>query len=290
MLKSPRMKFASLKISFTVAITCALGLFSGGRCSVDAARERIEQTPDLMQSAPEAKLPGAGMTYCGPVAVSNSLIYLAEHGYPKLAPAHGSKGTQGELARKLAQYMGTNTKRGTSVERLLNGVHRFVKDRGYAIDSLQYQGWEPHPASCSTGVKYPQVQFLENSLQGDTAVWLKIGWYKYSSRTGLYHLFEGHWVTLVGCESQENSSSVPAKPAADEDVLIIHDPAPRSGSQFSSERVRLEPITGGSFHTIDGHPAMPANGFFKLKGDLKIKPGADCGILDGVVVLKLKPV
>lgn len=228
------------------------------------------------------------MTYCGPVAVSNSFIYLTEHGYPKLADAAGSRQTQGELAGTLGQYMGTTAKRGSSVKRLLNGVRRFINDRGYEVEQLQYQGWESHPVSCSTGVKYPQIQFLKNGLQGDTAVWLKIGWYKYSARTGLYHLFEGHWVTLVGCESSSKTGGDDA--AFNEDVLIIHDPAPRSGSQFSSERVLLEPIATGSFHSIDGHPAMPAKGFFKLKGDLKIKAGADCGILDGVVVLKLKPV
>jgi len=42
--------------------------------------DRLDSTPDLMQS-----LPGNGLMYCSPVAVSNSMVCLSHHDYPKLA-------------------------------------------------------------------------------------------------------------------------------------------------------------------------------------------------------------
>jgi hypothetical protein len=50
------------------------------------ATDKIRDTPDLMQSLPAAALPEGGIAHCGPVAVSNSLVWLARHGYPQLAP------------------------------------------------------------------------------------------------------------------------------------------------------------------------------------------------------------
>ena len=43
-------------------------------------------TPDLMQTDPDGRLPDGGKKYCAPVAVSNSFMWLAENGFENLAP------------------------------------------------------------------------------------------------------------------------------------------------------------------------------------------------------------
>ncbi|MBX9724083.1 MAG: hypothetical protein K2X81_21935, partial [Candidatus Obscuribacterales bacterium] len=43
--------------------------------------DRIITTPDLMQTLPAADLPYDGTAYCGPVAVSNSMVWLTHQGY-----------------------------------------------------------------------------------------------------------------------------------------------------------------------------------------------------------------
>ncbi len=52
---------------------------------------KVETTPDLRQSLPDAKLPFGGVPYCGPVAVSNSMVWLSRNGFERLAPVDVAK-------------------------------------------------------------------------------------------------------------------------------------------------------------------------------------------------------
>lgn len=232
-----------------------------GRASPTAYLEKVETTPDLTQTSP---------THCGPFAVSNSLVWLARRGFDRLAG-----GEQEALAFLLGsrEFMRTSPKQGTEVDRLLKGTKRYILSRGYEIESLLYQGWEPHPKEFSTGVAIPEIEWIKRAVVGDAGVWLKIGWYRYLPKTVRYRRFAGHWVTLVGFEG---------------DRLIIHDPAPRSGAPGAHEKVTVERITAGTFEAWRKGPERSAVGFFKLGGDLKIKAGADYGILDGAVALRVR--
>lgn len=247
----------------------------------EVSADRMESTPDLMQSLPEAGLPGGGLTFCGPVAVSNSLVWLSHHGYPRLGLLGGADtpATQGRLARKLGDCMGTAT--GTTPTTLMNGLSMFVFTQGYRVDSLKYQGWEDHPYQFSTGVKIPNLNWIKAGLKGPSAVWLMIGWYNYYKNKDEYDTFDQHWVTLVGYGQDRQGRKDP-------DILIIHDPAPRSGPVKSHDYVKLERIGHGKFSSGSGRANPSAVGWYKMSGDLKIKKGANCGILDGAVVLRLK--
>lgn len=236
---------------------------------------RVDETPDLMQSEPQAGLPFEGAPYCGPVAASDSLIYMSKHGYPRLTSASALDArAQGQLSLRLSKLMKTTRLGGTTPDGLMVGLRKYIGERGYVVESLHYQGWEhlDHGVALAT---LPQLAFVHKGLADDkSAVWLKIGWYRYFPAQDKYVRFAGHWVAVVGTEG---------------DALIVHDPAPRSGSAASHDRVVPTEIVHGKIQTgYEGAKTMDAHGYHKLGGGLKIKQRADFGILDGVVVLRLK--
>ena len=78
---------------------------------------------------------------------------------------------------------------------------------------------------------------------------------------------------------------------ADPQILIIHDSSDRSGTTFSNQYVRLEKLESGRLikmpeTDIQGYPRN-AKGLYKLVGEMKIKQGADVGIMQGAIVLDL---
>jgi hypothetical protein len=246
-----------------------------------AATDKLRDTPDLMQSLTAAALPDAGIAHCGPVSVSNSLVWLARHGYPRLAPAADlTPATQGALARLLGEprYMRTTYKDGTSVDGVLNGLTAYLAEHSYEFAYLGYQGWDTSQSPYDTGVKIPDLQWIKAGLAGNAAVWLKIGWYRQAA--GEWRKFAGHWVTLVGYGVDERGQAAP-------EVLIVHDPAPRSGERLSNDYVKLTPLAAGTLRSLSGRRTLSSSGFFQLGGGLKIKDGADLGVLDGAVVLRM---
>jgi hypothetical protein len=50
--------------------------------------------------------------------------------------------------------------------------------------------------------------------------------------------------------------------------------------------IKMEPISSGSLEGVG--TARSAVGFFKMAGDMRIKKGADCAILDGAIVLQMQ--
>ena len=100
-------------------------------------------------------------------------------------------------------------------------------------------------------------------------------------RTDNYQRFAAHWVTVVGYGRDQDGNLNP-------DILIVHDPAPRSGPNLSHDYVTIERIANGTLERWKNGPKIDAAGFYKLGGGLKIKEGADFGILDGAVVLRMK--
>ncbi|MBX9688305.1 MAG: hypothetical protein K2X27_16470 [Candidatus Obscuribacterales bacterium] len=244
--------------------------------------ERVVLTPDLMQSDPRAALPSAGSTSCGPVAASNALVYLAKKGYPKLLDREGiDSKEQAKLARRLALMMGVNAKRGASPSSLLKALSRYIESRGYPIEFLKYQGREQLSPEFSSRIQKPDLQQIKDSLTERSAVLLLIGWYRYSAKKDEYLSFAQHWVTVVGAGKIEEAG----KRA---EYLLIHDPAPRSGKLKNSDLVKCELLEHGYFSRYSMRRSSDVNGFYKLSEGLKIKKGADCGILDAAVIMRLK--
>lgn len=243
--------------------------------------DRSTQTPDLMQTDPQAALPDGGREYCGPVAAADAIVWLSKNGFPSLTTSKAEDAkTVGALALTLAEKMKTTITGGTVPSGFLPGLEKYVAEKGY-VGSLQYQGWEKYPKRFDGGSELPQLNFIRRGLLSNSnAMWLKIGWYRYFPNEDKYVRFAGHWVTVVGMIDSPESNEL---------TLLIHDPAARSGISPRHEAVTLSRIQSGKLITgYNGMTPRDASGFFKLGGELKIKSKADFGLLDGVAVLSLR--
>jgi hypothetical protein len=264
-----------------IAVLFALFAVLATPVFAEVCTDRINAIPDLSQTDPSAHFPYGGIHYCGPAAVSNSLMWLANNGYEKLLPKNAPrKSAQVQMICVLAEkYMETNLDEGTPPAALLEGVAKYIQDSGYRYERLEFEGWRKHPQQFSTGVRVPNLDWIKTGLSGDSAVWLNIGWYEYRRRTAEYKRMGGHWVTLAGFGVDQNGREDP-------NVLVIHDPSPKTGRTPPNKYLRLEPLTGGRIvsRTGDG-PA--ATGFLRVASGMKILPEADLAILDGAVVLQM---
>ncbi len=278
--RKPHRILLSAILSATLS-NSALATTSGdGESSQTYDVSRIESTPDFLQSDPSANLPAGGLTACGPVAASNALIWLARNGFPNLAEDHNSVAGQARLTEALSKQMKITITQGTSVTHLTNGLSDFLHSKGYKFKSIKYQGWEEHPREFSTGVEKPSIEFIKKAFDTKSCILMMIGWYKHSKDNDHYRSFAQHWVTIVGYGKNKEG-----KP--DPDMLIIHDSAPRSGATLSHDYVKVEPMAHGSFLKNSGRKTLSAKGWYRLTGGLHIKDGADCGIIDGIVVMSL---
>ena len=219
----------------------------------------INQIPDLTQSHISGRQYGYGSEFCAPVAVSNSLMWLAD-----------ISAEQTELAKLLAsaRYMNTDVWKGTRTTDVLNGVHAFAMDFFGGYSCLEYQGWKLHPARFSFGESTPDFRWIIEGVGMDSAVWLNVGWYRYDGYSDIYHRVGGHWVTLAGYEAA---------------TLIIHDPAPRAGQTFANEYVYVSEIERGMLADNRSGAFMPAKGYLLLGEGMHIKSTADVAILDGAI-------
>lgn len=246
--------------------------------------EKLEQIPDITQTDPNGGLPGGGIFYCAPVAVSNSMMWFADIGFEKLMPDIADrKKAQFEIARRLgsSRFMDTSLKTGSDADGVIKGVSRYLIDRGYKNFFLEYQGWCRHPRFFSTRTQIPQIDWIKKGLLGDSAVWLNAGWYKYLPDRNQYYRFGEHWLTLVGY-------GVDRRGKVDENILIVHDPAPRAGTESKHTYIKLQPITSGQLvGKVEGLPRS-AVGYYLLAGDMRLHNRADFAILDGAVVLTMK--
>ncbi len=263
----------------------------------DSYTDKVSSTPDLTQTDVRAHFDQGGKNYCAPVAVSNSFVWLAEHGYPKLLPESHVNSYQAkilskeedlinrqiELARILGStaFMNTKGEEGTEVDNVLLGIKGYVSQQGYRIKRLGYQGFRSLLSEFDMGSRRPRLEWLRQGILGRSGVWLNIGWYRFNSQSRTYVRIGGHWVTLVGYGIDENN-----KPA--DNIFIIHNPAPKAGNEFHNDFIQLKPIEGVlvSRTGLRGFP-RPAWGFYKIVSGLP--PFADCdtAILEGAVVLEL---
>src|SRR5262245_52175601 len=56
---------------------------------------KISAMPDFCQVDEDGHFDNGGKVFCGPVAVSNSLVWLSQNGFPKLLPPVEKKGDLG---------------------------------------------------------------------------------------------------------------------------------------------------------------------------------------------------
>ena len=235
-------------------------------------RQFISQIPDLLQTHPLADFLKGGQNYCAPVAVANSLSWLA---------GKKSVDNQIHLAGRLAnsRYM-NSAEKGTTPAALLNGVDTYFKDHGQRPKKLAFQGWRSVPAKYRRAAgSQIDLNWLADGISESSTVWLNVGWYKKTDKSGNFKRVGGHWVTLVGYEL--NNAYGP------ENRLIVHDPAPRSGAQFANEYVNLERQHGGFLVDKDHQRKQRLAGLYRMSGGMHVSERADFALLDGAVRLDM---
>jgi len=239
--------------------------------------QRKESLPDLTQTDPTAGFNLLGYVMCGPVAVSNVLVWFASQGYGDLVDLSGNTfSDQVRLARTLAseEYMDTRfSKGGTSTGQLLEGVEKYILERGYRNSRIGYSGWNKHPQRFSLGYPVTELEELLDGLSPSTGVVINLGWYRYDRKRDIYSREGGHWVTLAG---------------HGEGYILVHDPAPWSGRYPSRHRVSLEKIKHG---LLDGGSArLPRNawGYYRIREGLPLPKKGIEGIIDGVVIIEME--
>jgi hypothetical protein len=269
------MRRMSIQSRVFVAVA-ATALFSVTLLAQPASyRAKVQSTPRFLQTDRDAGFENAGDQFCAPTAVSNSLMWLANHGYEELKPAASSeKSAQIRMIKLLADsdLMNTNPQKGTDVSEVITGVQGYVENAGYEIESLQYSGWRPAPEDAVSG-EAPDLDAVKEAIANPHgAAWLNVGWYRYDEESGNYARKGGHWVTVVGYDG---------------DDLLIHDPSPRAGTGFSTQRITLEAIEEGQLTGRQANLPRSAEGYFIVGGEMKVSKNVTC-ILDGAVVMTLR--
>lgn len=270
--------------------------------------KKVASTPDLTQTEHDARLPGRGKHYCVPVAVSNSFIWLVKNGYPRLAPMGRSKlEVQAKIAGLLGsrKYMASDPEEGTSMRGLLVGVQRYIRDRGYEYERLEYQGDTTHDREFWTGVSVPELDWIKAGLLGPSAVWLEVQLCKYRSKTNTYYYTaQGHVMTLVGY-------GIDKKGRRDPNVLIVHDSwgARPKHTFYRVEQIKSgwlskeaewvewdrlhRPRTGRRGRLVINGKVIDADrsaaGYLKLADGPGTTRGSYAILIDGAVVLQMKP-
>ncbi|NLW31477.1 MAG: hypothetical protein GXY77_08490 [Fibrobacter sp.] len=232
--------------------------------------KRISSIPDYYQKENRfGTYPLNGSMHCGPVAVSNSLIWLSKNGVASLVPSSGDDLLdQHNIIEKLAskEYMNTRSI-GSTVQDLCRGLKKYLDEK--AIEGLLLFEGMYTVTDKFRGDTRPDLDRIIKHTKGLRAAWLNIGWYRYDPDTNEYRKTGGHWVTLSGYKN-ENSS----------DILIINDPATK---ERQMEYLEIEPIIDGTI--INGNRNFPVNasGFFRFKTGKN-----RYGIIGGVVYLSLE--
>lgn len=231
---------------------------------------KADATPDFCQTDKQGKFYNGGKMYCAPVAASNSIVWLAQQGYPQLLDAgESNKQSQIELIRTLASsdYMGTAGRNGTGPRSLTDGVYKYVTERGCKIERLEFRGWGSVRRQFSPTKEAITLDWIAKAIAHPRGVaFTNIGWYTYDKKRDTYIRHGGHWMTITG-------AGVNARGKRDNSVVHLHDPASRSGRSKTTHYSRLLPLENG-----------------KLTGPKRGLPTTAAGVLevrDGIVIKKV---
>ncbi|MBN1911373.1 MAG: tandem-95 repeat protein [Pirellulales bacterium] len=263
-------------------------VFFGGNAALGSTpfTEKIDSTPDYCQTDMSyGGMPGGGGVYCGPMAASNAVMWLADNGFPKLAPlTPDRKEDQFHVADTLGSeaYMHTYTSGGTHPITWATELADYIEDRGYTITRFEFQGWRDMVPPYDTGIDNPNLDWMRAGIEAEnTVVCWNVGWCDYEPSTDIYHYKGAHYVTMVG------HGMAPWGP--DPDYFVIHDPSPRTGMTLVNNYVLTTPITSGELRNSSGGLIRNTAGLYELSG-WPINSVGDCAILNGAYVIELAPV
>lgn len=265
------------------------GAGGGGGCDLQPSESHTSKmgaTPDYTQTDPAYGGFTDGNNFCGPTAVSNSLMYLRDHGYPGVAESTtDAKEDQHDLIAEIASpaYMNTSgVFNGTPPGQLVDGLVSYLGDRGVGFSSLEWQGWVPEGFAVApaydTGVATPTLDAIKVGVEGSAVAWLMLAMGVYDAAGGSHIIQNGHWVTVVG-HGVDASGENP-------DALVVHDPWTSGEPHFF---VVASPMGPGEF--VVDYPGFDgltfdATGALRLEGDWSFS-SPDVFVL-GLVVLRME--
>ncbi len=238
----------------------------------------IDQIPDLVQTDPAGNFARGGRSFCGPVSVSNSLVWLQAG---STVPFTDRK-EQYDVVNLLAStdYMNADPVEGVGAVKVIRGVKRFVEaDLSDSRFKLSYQGWRSTPKGHFSGVREPELEWIRSFVGRSKSAWINLGWYRHDKETNEYERVGGHWVTVVGYGVEESGK-------LNDQILVIHDPSPRTGKD-PNDYVLFTKLKSGTMAVSSSRKPRPAKGFYLMEGGMHIKSTADVAIMDGVVGLDL---
>jgi hypothetical protein len=276
--QSPRTGRPAPRISFPFS-NLGKALFRSSKSKSDhpglAASSRIYGTPDFLQTDHSAGLPLSGTQYCGPVAASNSLVYLSLTGYPNLILEEDtSHNRQVTLIRALgsAAFMRTDQS-GTSPWNVATGLDAFIRSRGYTVRKLEFQGWQPVPRRHTSRHQTPHVKSARDALADPkSAVLVNIGFYQADNNR--YTRKDGHWITAAGFK--------------DDHTLLAYDPSPRAGKHKSLHEISIAPLPFGALSLADWDEPVSTHGYYHVVSPYPAPHPKLTTIIDGFLILELR--
>jgi hypothetical protein len=168
----------------------------------------IGHMPDLDQRRPS--LPGDGNMYCVPTAVMNKMIYIANHGYPNLAPPPGPGNWQSQsrfndastALSDMGSLMGTTTADGTFTNGWEKGAKIWVNSR--------YPGLFVVNRYSRSGSYWPKVSHIGQTALSGGLISFAFGRYSYDGdpEAPLFTVLGrhgGHAITLAKAAQSGNS-------------------------------------------------------------------------------------
>lgn len=234
--------------------------------------------PDLTQTDPKGEFAGGGGSFCGPVAVSNSLYAYFRDRLEEDEQDHY------HLARELASIrcMNTHLKTGTNVKMLMHGVENYLRQFSITGYYFKFQGWRMHDLKHHTPAPQPKLSWMKKIIAYGGAVWVNVGWYDRTGNPNTLRRRSGHWVTVVGYGVNEKGEKDP-------ECLLIHDPAPRAGREPRVQHIKLVKMDPKT--TLNGtmrNLPRPAVDLYRMEGEMELRRGVHCAIMDGAVGLLLE--
>jgi len=216
---------------------------------------RLEGVPNLSQNLPVFGPRFNPDTLCAPVAVANSLAWLA---------GRTDSTYQVALVNTLAdyRYMLTRPLLGTSPRGLLRGVRRYLREQDIDYTALQYVGWR-QVGQGERVADSATLSWLYAGLTGRSALWVNLGWYR-RYLPGVYERVGGHWVTAVGYVDGE---------------LLVHDPQRDAPVSLPLTQRGSTVIHAAGWHVLQDILSVPGR---------PDRPG-EVGLIDGAVWLEMPP-
>lgn len=237
--------------------------------------EKMDAIPNICQSCYPKIIQWAGKPHCAPAAVSNSLVWLANNGYPDLQPFNSGdeQVNHAKLVNQLGEIMDTTKNGGTSPKKVLTGLKKYLEQKKVKYKRFAAVGWRRVPDFVINDGAQVKLDWIKEGILGKSSTWILIGWCKFNLAKKNCKIYDGHWMTVVGY-GKDRSGKV------DPDILIVHDPAERA------ERISYFPkLISGAAETID--TTIKGQDVFSLQGDVVLKPGANLGVIQGAYRLDL---